>query len=189
MNSRHSKLTDWGLSHVSVLPGDTILDVGCGGGKTVGKLAAMASEVKVYGLDYSEISIAMARKLNARSIANGRVEIWEGSASELPFDADKFELITAVETHFWWPDLPLGIREIRRVLKPDGTLVIIVEIYKGAATRTAKLAERYSSRTGMKLMSADEHEEMLADAGYSDIQIITKPNRGWICAIGKKPVA
>ena len=39
MNIRHAKLTDWGLEHVSIKRGDVILDVGCGGGRTVRKLA------------------------------------------------------------------------------------------------------------------------------------------------------
>ena len=187
MNSRHSKLTDWGLSHISIKQKDTILDVGCGGGKTVSKLAVIASEGKVYGLDYSDVSVAIARKLNARLIDEGRVEICEGSVSELPFNADMFELVTAVETHFWWPDLPRGIREVRRVLKPGGALVIIAEIYKGAPTRTAKLAEQYASKVGMKLLSVGEHRELLANAGYSDIQVIDKPDTGWIWGIGVKP--
>ena len=188
MNSRHSKLTDWGLSHVSIKQQDMILDVGCGGGKTVGKLAMMASEGKVYGLDYSDVSVAMARKLNARLIDKGRVEICEGSVSELPFNADMFELVTAVETHFWWPDLALGMREIWRVQKPRGTVLVLAELYKGAATRTAKLAEIHAPKIRMKLMSADEHREMLANAGYSDIQIIEQPSKGWICGIGVKPM-
>jgi len=44
MNSRHSKLTDWGLTHISISKHDTILDVGCGGGRTAYKLAAGATE-------------------------------------------------------------------------------------------------------------------------------------------------
>jgi SAM-dependent methyltransferase len=54
MNSRHSRLTDWGLIHVSVEPHFTILEVGCGGGRTVHKLAALATKGKVYGIDYSD---------------------------------------------------------------------------------------------------------------------------------------
>ena len=42
MNRRHAKLTEWGLQQISVGKGDTILDVGCGGGVTVRKLAAVA---------------------------------------------------------------------------------------------------------------------------------------------------
>ena len=49
MNSRHSQVTDWGLSQASIGKGDIILDVGCGGGRTVSKLAAVATQGKVYG--------------------------------------------------------------------------------------------------------------------------------------------
>ena len=64
MNSRHSKVTDWGLSQVAVEKHFTILDIGCGGGRTVSKLAALASEGKVYRLDYSAASVAVASKLS-----------------------------------------------------------------------------------------------------------------------------
>ena len=187
LNSRHSKVTDWGLSHITVKPQDTILDVGCGGGKTVSKMAAIATQGKVFGLDYSDVSVAVAKKLNARWIQMGRVEIQEGSVSALPFAADTFDLITAIETHFWWPDLPGGMREILRVLKPGGTLAIIAEIYRGAATKTAQLAEKYISRSGMKFLSVDEHRALFADAGYSDSRIVTESGKSWICGIGKKP--
>ena len=59
MNSRHSKVTDWGLAHVSVNERDTILDIGCGGGRTLNKLAAMATQEKVYGVDFSGESVAV----------------------------------------------------------------------------------------------------------------------------------
>src|SRR5260370_41497415 len=54
MNFSHSGLTDWGLKHVEVEKDFTILDVGCGGGRTIEKLAAMANEGKVYGVDYAD---------------------------------------------------------------------------------------------------------------------------------------
>jgi SAM-dependent methyltransferase len=117
----------------------------------------------------------------------GRVEIREGSVSQLPFAADMFDLVTAVETHFWWPDLPGDMREVLRVLKPGGMFIIIAEIYEGAKTRTAKLAEKYLPLSGMKLLSADEHRELFADATYSDIKIIEESGKGWICGVGRKP--
>jgi ubiquinone/menaquinone biosynthesis C-methylase UbiE len=186
MNSRHSKVTDWGLSHVSIRMQDTILDVGCGGGRTVSKLSAVATGGKVYGLDYSKESVAMASKINRRWIDMARVEIREGTVSQLPFSEDVFDLVTAVETHFWWPDLPAGMREVSRVLKPGGTLIIIAEIYKGAQTATAKLAEKYLPLSGMALLSVEEHRELFANAGFTDVQAIEEPGKGWICCIGKK---
>lgn len=188
MNSRHSKVTDWGLSHVAIKPADRILDVGCGGGRTIGKLAAMANQGKVYGVDYSDVCVAMARKLNARSIDEGRVEIRGGSVSDLPFEDHAFDLVTAVETHFWWPDMPLGMREIRRVLKLGGIVVIIAEVYKGAGTLTAKILEQNALKTGLKLLSVNEHRDLLQAAGFDDVQISEERRKGWICAIGKNPV-
>jgi len=187
MNSRHSKVTDWGLSHILIDKRDTILDAGCGGGRTVNKLATIASQGKVYGVDFSAESVAFARRINKQWIDTGRVEIREASVSQLPFSADLFNVVTAVETHFWWPDLPSDMREVLRVLKPGGVLIIIAEVYKGANTVTAKLAEKYALLSGMKLLTANEHRELFANAGYSDVQIIEEPRKGWICGIGKKP--
>jgi ubiquinone/menaquinone biosynthesis C-methylase UbiE len=187
MNSSHSKLTDWGLAHISIEKHYTILDVGCGGGKTISKLAALATQGKICGVDYSEDSVAATKSFNAQSIAAGRVEVRHGSVSQLPFSDGMFDLVTAVETHFWWPDLPTDMREIFRVLQPDGKLIVIAEVYKGANTTASKLAEKYASRTGMTLLSVDEHRELFANAGYSDVQVIEKHDKGWICATGRKP--
>lgn len=187
MNSRHSKVTDWGLVHVAVDASDTILDVGCGGGRTVSKLAAMAGKGKVYVIDFSEASVAVSNRTNARWIETGRVEIRHASVSQLPFPDGMFDLVTAVETHFWWPDLPGDIREIFRVVKPGGKLVVIAEVYKGAKAIVSKIAEKYALLSGMKMLSVDEHRELFANAGFSDIQIHTDSDKGWICAMGKKP--
>lgn len=184
MNARHSRVTDWGLSHVTLRSNDVVLDVGCGGGRTVAKLAAIAPQEKVYGVDYSAESVAMARKVNRRAIETGRVEIREGSVSQLPFSDGMFDVVTAVETHFWWPDLPNDMREVFRVVKPGGTVVVIAEIYKGADTAASKLAEKYISPSGMKFLSADEHRELLRQAAFADVEIFTQ--KSWICATGKK---
>lgn len=187
MNASHSKLTDWGLEHVSVEKRCTILDMGCGGGKTVSKLASMAKEGKVYGVDFSEESVAVSKKTNARWIEMGRVEIRQASVSQLPFPDGTFDLVTAVETHFWWPDLPGDTREIFRVVKPGGKLILIAEIYKGANTLAARLAEKYADRSPIKLLSVDEHRELLRTAGFTDVQVVDERAKGWICATGKKP--
>ena len=81
MNLSHSRLTDWGLSHISVAEHSRILDVGCGGGGTVAKLAAVAKESKVYCIDYSQESVGMSRKRNRELIEAGRVGIKHCSVS------------------------------------------------------------------------------------------------------------
>jgi len=188
MNKSHFKLTDWGLGHVSIQPHYTILDIGCGGGKTVSKLAAITTQGKVYGVDYSEASVAASTKMNARWIELGRVEVRQGSVSQLPFQDGVFDLVTAVETHFWWPDLPNDVREVFRVTKPGGRFLLIAEVYKGANTAISRMLEKQADRTGLLMLSPDEHRELLVNAGYSDVEVIEQRHKGWICAIGKKPL-
>jgi ubiquinone/menaquinone biosynthesis C-methylase UbiE len=187
MNRRHSKVTEWGLAHVSIRTRDTILDVGCGGGRTVARLAAMAAEGKTYGIDYSEESVATARRTNRQSIAAGRVEILSGSASRVPFQDQMFDVVTAVETHYYWPDLNADLQELLRVLKPGGTFIIIAEAYKGG--KHDQLLRRLEKLKGMMTythLTANEHRELLSNAGYADVQVFEEYDTGWICAVGKK---
>ena len=198
MNRHHSKLTDWGFSHVAIKNTDTILDVGCGGGRTISKLAALATEGKIRGVDYSEDSVAAARRINARLIdpppprlrraGIGRVEIQHGSVSQLPFADGSFDLVTAVETHLFWPDLPNDFREISRVLKPGGALLIVAEIYRGGKhlEGVRKTIFEKHLAANMNLLTPDEHRALFTNADFSDIQIFEKLDKGWICGTGTK---
>lgn len=184
MNSRHSRVTDWGLSHVVIDKQSTILDVGCGGGRTLSKLAGMAPEGKIYGVDHSEASVVASTKTNANWIAIGRVQVRHGSVSQLPFPDEMFDLVTAVETHFWWPDMLAGMREIKRVLKIGGKALIIAEVYKGAASPMSRMIEKHAPKTGLRLLDIEEHRDLFARTGYSQIETATHPENGWICAAG-----
>jgi ubiquinone/menaquinone biosynthesis C-methylase UbiE len=186
-NIHHSKGTDWALQNVSIEKNATILDVGCGGGRTVYKLAGIASQGKVYGIDYSEECVAASRRTNERLVQAGRVEIRSSSVSALPFPDNTFDLVTAVETHFFWPDLVADMREVLRALKPGGKLMIISESYKGM--NHGKALEKLSERMNFPFMTIDEHRELFAKAGYSDVQLVEKPDKTWIYGVGTKPIA
>lgn len=131
LNISHSKVKDWGFKHLSIDKHYTILDVGCGGGMTVHKLAGIATESKVYGIDFSEECVTVSRRTNKQLIQMGCVEIRHGSVSCLPYSDNMFDLVTAVDSHYYWPDLVADLQEVLRVLRPGGRLVIIGETYKG----------------------------------------------------------
>jgi SAM-dependent methyltransferase len=184
MNHSHSDLTDWGLRHVRVEKEFTILDVGCGGGRTIQKLAPQAPDGKIFGADYAAGSVAASRAKNADLIQAGRVEIKQASVSQLPFPDDRFDLVTAIETQYYWPDLVEDMLDILRVLKPGGTLLVIAETYKNGA-RNNILGPAMKLLRGANL-SVEQQRELFAKAGYIDIAIFEEPRKGWLCATGKK---
>ena len=183
MNLSHASLTDWGLEQVRIEPSFTILDVGCGGGRTIHELAARAPAGRVLGVDYSAASVDASRDTNRDLVTAGRVEVQQGSVSKLPFADAMFDLVTAVETHYYWPDLPQDAREILRVLKPGGTLLVIAEAYKG---RYGWLFQLAMLPMRAKLMSADEHRAWLETAGFTDVNVHEQRGRGWISVTGRK---
>ena len=78
MNVSHAGVTQWGLSHVQIKPHFTILDVGCGGGQTIKTVSTKTPDGKVFGIDYSEESVAVAREINRSAIEQGasRYSAW-----------------------------------------------------------------------------------------------------------------
>lgn len=183
MNRTHSALTDWGLGHVRIEPRSVVLDVGCGGGRTIEKIAAVATEGRVAGVDYAAGSVAASRAKNKAAIAAGRVEMHRASVSELPFDAATFDLVTAIETHYYWPDPVEDLREIHRVLKPGGTLLLVAEAY--ADGRNGRILSAAMRLLGSKLLTAEGHRDLLRSAGFAEVEVFEQGRRGWIAVRGR----
>jgi ubiquinone/menaquinone biosynthesis C-methylase UbiE len=185
MNIGHAALTKWGLGHVEVQSGWRILDIGCGGGQTMRTLAELASAGRVSGVDYSPTSVETSRAVNAGLIQSGRADVQQASVSKLPFDDASFDLVTAVETHYYWPDLAQDLREVRRVLKPGGRFLLIAETYKG---RSMDWIFRPVMRILLQstYLSLDEHREAFIEAGFTDVEIDAIPARGWMSGLGTR---
>ena len=123
MNFGHSAMAEWGLHFLQPAPDAMVLDCGCGGGANIKKLLKLCPKGKVQGIDYSAVSVEKARKVNAGAIAEGRCNVQQASVAELPFKAEQFDVATAFETVYFWPELAQNFREVYRVLKDDGVLI------------------------------------------------------------------
>ncbi|KGO12586.1 class I SAM-dependent methyltransferase [Clostridium botulinum] len=185
MNKEHFEVTTWGLNKFKVKEDNIILDIGCGGGRTVNRLAHGVPKGKVFGMDYSLDCVNFSKKYNKDLIENGKVEIIHGSVDKMPFEDNKFDIISAVETTYFWPNLLDSFKEVKRVLKPSGKFIIVNASYTNEKFKERN--EEYLRKvSGMKIYSVDYIKNLLEEVGYNNISIETLEEENWLCAIGEK---
>ncbi|MCW4024685.1 MAG: class I SAM-dependent methyltransferase [Candidatus Bathyarchaeota archaeon] len=185
MNKGHKALTTWGLSYVTIQPDYTILDVGCGGGKTINRLAQQVPQGKVYGIDCSPDMVAYAKKVNKEFVKQNQVEIHEASVDNTGLPDDFFDLVTACETYYFWFSLPEAFKEIKRVLKPNGKFLLISEMVKDGVHDVARA--KIIEKTHVHLVPIEETSNMLQSAGFSNVEVVRKEDSAWNAIIAQKP--
>ncbi len=182
MNASHGDVTRWGLDFLEIDSNSIILDIGCGGGKTLERHARRAPEGVIHGVDYSEDCVEFSRELNKDLVARGKVAVQRASVSNLPFSNEMFDIVTAVETYFFWPDLVNDLKETNRVLKKGGALALICESYADA--RFKERNEEWEAKAGYKNYTPEEIESLLLQTGFSEIETHLIEEKNWITAIG-----
>lgn len=114
------------VEFAQITPGERILDVGCGTGDLTLRAAERAGSTgQVCGIDPGPEMIATARrKADRKHVA---VDFRVGVIEQLPYPDDSFDVVlSSLMMHHLPADLkPIGLAEIRRVLKPTGRLIIV----------------------------------------------------------------
>lgn len=180
MNIMHNKNAMWCLSNVEIEKTASILEIGCGGGKNISNLLQKAPDAKVYGVDYSQTSVKNSKKFNRKAVSEGKVEVVHGSVSSLPFEDEKFDLATAFETIYFWPDLVNDFKEVNRVLKSGGKFFICNEAAKPEGF------EKWTDMIDMNIYTKDQLKDVLTKAGFTDIIAREHENGEWLCVIAQK---
>ena len=185
MNNSHEQMAQWVCSHLTVDKGESVLDIGCGGGVNVERFANMVyPDGEVVGIDYSDVSVEKTEERNKKAIENGIVQVYEASVSEMPFEDNKFDLVTGFETIYFWPDFATDLKEVNRVLKQGGTLCFGNEARyeEGQMDKYDELVDLLD----MKIYTDEELETALLGAGFKDIEIIKKDDENWVCIKASK---
>jgi ubiquinone/menaquinone biosynthesis C-methylase UbiE len=186
MNKHHSDMADWGTSHISIKSDYYILDIGCGGGKNINNFAKQINEGKIFGIDYSDVSVEVSKKINQKFIESGQVEIKKASVSSLPFPENFFDLVTGFETYYFWPDLLNDLKGIYGILKPGGRLVLINEAFKCKNDKIRKRNEKWANIGNFPIHAPQEIERFLENAGFMNPRIEIEEQERYIIAIGTK---
>lgn len=186
MNEHHAPLTTWVLELLAPQPTDVILDIGCGGGRALRRVSPLVPEGKLYGVDYARTSVECTVEENADDVASGKLTVICSGVSDLPFDDAMFDRVYSIESYFFWPDLTNDMREILRVLKPGGRVVIASNVMRHEEMTETLQAE--IDALEMNVLSAAEFAVLMQEAGYENVQILEQNDGRQLCALGTKPL-
>jgi SAM-dependent methyltransferase len=154
------------LEQLAVRAGEAVLEIGCGHGRTLARLAR-APCAFLAGIDPSEVMVRLARKRMRRWIDAGRADVALASSAKIPHADERFDAAFAVHVVYFWND-PLGdLLEIRRVLRPGGRLLLGYRP-RDAQTLAALPATVYSLR------SIDQIEGLLSETGFVEIRSVKR---------------
>lgn len=178
----HAAMANWALAMVTIGRDDRILDIGCGGGANIARLLQRTLQGSVTGIDFSLVSVRKSTKVNAKAIQEGRCKVLEGNVANLPFHEGSFDMVTAFETIYFWPDIEHCFNEVKKVLKPGGQFVIVNES-DGSGEMDAKWE---SMIEGMHTYTPEEVRHHLTNVGFRDLNITVNEEKRWLCATAGK---
>lgn len=181
MNENHRDISEFAFECINVGNNDKIIDIGCGGGVNIEKFLKLTDN-NVDGLDYSEVSVAESIKRNQNSVYEKRCEVMQADVSDMPIENEIYDLATAFETIYFWPDIANTFKEVSRILKPNGQFMIA----QGTDGNHPDDEKWLSTVEGMSVYTADKLEKYLLNAGFNSVKSFKKENDYILVVIAQK---
>ena len=181
MNENHKDISEFAFECIDVKDNDKIIDIGCGGGVNIEKFLKLTDN-NVDGLDYSEISVAESIKRNQNAVNEKRCNVIQAGVSDMPIENETYDLASAFETIYFWPDISNTFKEVSRIIKPKGRFMIA----QGTDGNHPDDEKWLATVEGMHVYTADELEKYLVDAGFSSVKSYKKENDYILVVIAQK---
>lgn len=165
MNKGNQHMNLFAIQTLNPQQGDAILEIGMGNGFFVKDILSTNPSIQYTGCDFSEAMVAEATALNAPYINSSQALFHLASADNLPFTTESFDKIFTVNTIYFWDNPTTVLDEMKRVLKPDGQLLI--------ALRSKSVMEVYPfTQYGFIMYNADDLNTLLSENGLKITQIL-----------------
>lgn len=181
MNENHREISEFAFECIDVNGDERILDIGCGGGVNIEKFLKLTSN-NVDGLDYSEVSVASSIERNIDAVDNGRCTVIQADVQDMPIDDESYDLATAFETIYFWPEIQETFKEVSRVIKTDGRFMIA----QGTDGNHPDDEKWLATVEGMSVYTSPELERYLLDASFKSVESYVKENDYILVVIAQK---
>ncbi len=192
MNEGNRFMNEQAIVALGLQDGMSVLEIGMGNGWFIRQILAGARNIRYTGCDYSDTMISEAEIRNQDFVRQGVVTLHKAEAKQLPFGSNSFDRILTVNTLYFWEQPIHELTELKRVLKPEGRLIIAIrpENCMKHLPVTAFGFRLYSTETllallreaGFDIVESTEHLEQSQQFGDSEISmasavIIAQPHR------------
>jgi SAM-dependent methyltransferase len=127
MEKGHRPIGEQAIELMEITSNARVLDVGCGSGWATRLMAEKTRTGRVVGVDISDEMIAIAGETSA-TLSN--VEFRVASAENLPFEDGEFTHAFSMESLYYYVDVLVALKEIKRVLEPGGLFVTVIDLYE-----------------------------------------------------------
>lgn len=152
------------LKTLDLKPSDAVLEIGFGHGRAVEQAAMVVTSGKVVGIDFSETMVQMATRRCRRYIAEGRVKLDLGDSARLPYANAEFDKVYSVHTIYFWPNPLEQLKEIHRVLRAGGRLVL------GVRKKSLKAGTGNFPESIYTFYDTRQITEFLTSSGFTNVE-------------------
>lgn len=146
----------------------SVLDIGCGWGILLKELSLTNKKLKLYGIDISPKMVSIAK---LKFSSSEKVEIQVGTADKLPYKNNSFEYITCILSFHHHPDSRNSLKEMFRVLKPNGKLFLLDPFSGGLIAKFMNtLNSIIFQEKDIHVYTKEEMLKMFEEIGFTNTQ-------------------
>ena len=154
------------LNRLEINQGERILDLGCGTGVLIQRLLQVSPEIEVFGIDSCAEMLEIAKQKLPES-----VDLKVGIADNLPFPNNSFDVVVSTSAFHYFRDPSQALQEAKRVLKPNGRLVITDWCYDYLTCKVCDFFLGFFNPAHFRTYGVAEFQAMMQDRGLQGIAI------------------
>ena len=180
-NEGNADLNSFVMDMLELQSSDRVLEIGFGTGKLISQMAEFTTEGVVEGIDFSEVMLKQAGKINKHNVSNGKVRLQREECKNLPFENESFNKLCSINTLYFWKDPAKYFLEMFRVIRPGGIIAIGFRDDK-------QMSSLNLSSDVFTTYSQTEVVSLLSNAGFSDARVAEKKGKPFLsyCALAAK---
>jgi ubiquinone/menaquinone biosynthesis C-methylase UbiE len=170
---KNEQMNRFAVEQLGVQPKDQVLEIGFGHGHAIRLIAERAHQGMVAGIETSDAMVRHAARRNRELIKAGRIELWQGSVSSIPYEYSRFNKVVAVDNYQHWPQAEFNLGEVQRVLRPGGLLALCLRMQKPLTLAP-----------GFRNEEVQEVAGLVRWVGFQDVKIVQRD--GAACVIARR---